>query len=205
MNFSEDKFLLVLICVFHFLIRGVLNLFFVISQTIFFGTAGVTSLPFVYAFMNLIYIALQSFSVSRLSQDSASRIERIAWVFFGLLLIRQIIPHPESVWISTFFLLLVMVFDLFFTQFFLHFLQEVFSLQEGKTFLPIVTGFGSLSFIVSGFLMKVLLEALSFRDLMAIGAVILGISNVLFGRIRRIRDENIPLEAEETKEKALPN
>ncbi|MBF0499431.1 MAG: HEAT repeat domain-containing protein [Candidatus Riflebacteria bacterium] len=61
----------------------------------------------------------------------------------------------------TVFLLIVMIYELFFNQFFTHYLNDLFPLQEGKASLPIITAAGSLSFIASGLFLKIALSALS--------------------------------------------
>jgi hypothetical protein len=174
-----------LLCLYQFLIRGVINVFFVLSQSAFLIDAGFTGLPYVYAVMNLVYLLLQGVGRRHLGERSLTYLR---WLPLGLALIWGIgflLPVRNNMFVAALFLLLIMNFDLFFSQFFLHFLNDFFPLQVAKSRLPLITGFGSLSFIVSGFVMKLLLPVIGTRGLILLGLVALLIAQVLLEILRR--------------------
>lgn len=189
------------ICVFQFLMRAAINILFVTSQSAFFIVAGVDKLPYVYTAMNILYISLQYFSINNLKGSSGDYIKKIALIFLGILLVRFLfIPHASTA-VTIFYLLLVMIFDLFFGQFFSHFLNEIFPLQEGKKLLPMITGFGSLSFIISGFIIKLCLNVMSVNNLVGIGIGIFTSGLVLLAIYTSIHGKNEKEEKEEVNAK----
>lgn len=170
---NSGRGLLWAICLYQFGMRAVINVFFVTSQSTFFATAGVTALPYVYTCMNVVYIGLQAFSLSRLQEQTSRYLTRITWLLLAFFVVRLFLPQPEPMAASIVFLLLIMIFDLFFSQFFYHFLNDIFPVLEGKEILPFIIGFGSLSFIVSGFLMKLFLSVANLQELVLIGIAVL--------------------------------
>lgn len=174
-----------LVGVFNLLLRAAINIFFIAGQTLFFKTAGVTGLPYVYAAMNLVYIALQAGAVRHLTGSSGTYLQRISAAFFAIAFIRMFAPFAESVWLDVGFLLAVMVYELFFNQFFTHWLNEVLPLDEGKRYLPFINGCGSLSFILSGILMRLALSVTSLTRVMAADVFAFAVAAALFGVVRR--------------------
>ncbi len=175
LDFSFLSFRIWGLCIFQFLMRASINIFFVTSQTTFFTVAGVDKLPYVYTAMNVVYISLQFFSISKLKGASRDYLKYLTWVFLFFLFCRFILFSAESAAVTVFYLLLVMIFDLFFSQFFSHFVNDVFPLQEAKRYLPVITGFGSLSFIVSGFFIRLSLNIISLKTLAMAGTAVFSI------------------------------
>ncbi|MFZ2957130.1 MAG: HEAT repeat domain-containing protein [Candidatus Ozemobacteraceae bacterium] len=137
--------------------------------------------------MNIIYIAIQGLSLQKLKAQSAVYLRRLCFGFavltglFGIAGIGSAAPSGTpsvttsgvqtiASWgIVTAFLLSVMIYELFFNQFFTHYLNDLFPLQEGKANLPIITAAGSLSFIASGLFLKITLSVMPLDAVLGIG------------------------------------
>ncbi|MBF0542985.1 MAG: hypothetical protein HQM08_01060 [Candidatus Riflebacteria bacterium] len=188
----KNSFFLRLIYIYIFLVRAAINILFVSSQTVFFTTSGVEFLPTIYTIMNLIYISLQFASIASHGSDSPKYLKNIGWIFLGLLSLRIVFLRAPSALSTSFFLLVVMIFDLFFTQFFMHFLNEIFPLREGKEIIPTILSIGSLSFIASGFLMKVVLASSSIGILTILAVGAFAFAQVVFISIFHFHKKNSP-------------
>ncbi|HOY68239.1 MAG TPA: hypothetical protein PLP29_15265 [Candidatus Ozemobacteraceae bacterium] len=172
-----------LVGLFNLLLRATINVFFIAAQTLFFKTAGVMGLPYVYAAMNLVYIALQAGAVRRLTGSPGSHVQRLSAAFCTIALGRMLLP-PAVVWLDTAFLLAVMVYELFFNQFFTHWLNDVLPLDEGKRYLPFINACGSLSFIVSGVTMRLALSVTSLTTVLAADVVAFAVAAACFPIVR---------------------
>ncbi len=180
-----------MIGLFSLLLRATVNIFFIAGQTLFFKTAGVTGLPYVYAVMNVVYISLQAGAVRHLTGSSGTYLQRLSAAFFAVAFVRLFTPVGDSAWLDTGFLLAVMVYELFFNQFFTHWLNEVLPLDEGKRYLPFINGCGSLSFIVSGVVMRLALSVASLQTVLAVDAFAFAGAAALFRLVRgRFRERS---------------
>lgn len=183
-----------MIGLFSLLLRAAVNIFFIAGQTLFFKTAGVTGLPYVYAVMNVIYISLQAGAVRHLTGSSGTYLQRLSAAFFAIAFVRLFAPVGDSAWLDTGFLLAVMVYELFFNQFFTHWLNEVLPLDEGKRYLPFINGCGSLSFILSGVVMRLALSVASLPTVLAADVIAFAGAAALFRFVRgrfRERSESV--------------
>ncbi|MBF0408274.1 MAG: MFS transporter [Candidatus Riflebacteria bacterium] len=189
---SSNALIHKLVFLFFFLIRGSINVFFVTSQTVFFIVSGVSNLPAIYTIMNLVYISLQFFSLKSCGTDSLKYIIRVMLLFMIILILRIFVFTDSGGFIAAGFLLSVMLFDIFFSQYFMHFINDLYPLQEGKKVLPRISGIGSLSFIISGLLLKGFLEIAGIEAIVISTfiiylfsvAVIILISSLLAGKTR---------------------
>lgn len=170
--------------IFLLLSRLSINIFFVLWQTLFFKTAGVEMLPWVYITMNGVYISLQLGVGRRLAGNSARNLLQASLLFAIFVALRFVLPG-ESALLATGFLLAVMIYELFFHQFFTHFLHELFPLQESKQQLPFITACGNLSVIGCGLLLPFFLTFWNLNQLLAVNLVLFSISLIAFQRLRR--------------------
>ncbi|NLI79003.1 MAG: HEAT repeat domain-containing protein [Candidatus Riflebacteria bacterium] len=174
-----------LLGVFHLLIRCSINVFFVLFQTQFFLQAGVRGLPWVYAAMNVVYIGLQWTSSRTLRQRSADCLLAAGGLWLAAAAVRVVLFPGDSLALAVLYLLGIMVFELFFNQFFTHVQNDVFPLQEAKRHLPTVAAFGSLSCIASGILLKVGLGWVTIAGILRGNLVLFAAGLGFFAMLRR--------------------
>ena len=174
-----------LVGLFNLLLRASINIFFIAGQTMFFKTVGITGLPYVYAAMNIVYIGIQAGAVRHLKGSSGTYLQRLSAVFFAVAAARVFLPLNEAVWAGVGFLLAVMIYELFFNQFFTHWLNEILPIQEGKRHLPFINGCGSLSFIISGVFMRLALSVTDLPTVIAVDTFAFAIAAASFGLVRR--------------------
>jgi len=169
---------------YHFSVRCSINVFFILFQTEFFVRAGVHGLPYVYTAMNVVYIILQFASLQKLHHRSSDYLLRACGAWFLAVLARIIWFPDNSLAVATLYLLGIMVFELFFNQFFVHFLSDLFPLQDAKRHLPTIAAFGSLSCIASGVLLKLVLGIFPIGTILAGNLVLFGVSSLGFVALR---------------------
>ena len=121
-----------LLYLYQFIVRATMNVLFVLSFTSFLKVQGTQGLPYVYTAMNLVYISLQLGSIKRLQADTARYISIGSWAFLTLVAMRAFYAETISPSLATAFLLSLMIFDLFFSQFFFHYLGDVFPTARGQ-------------------------------------------------------------------------
>lgn len=174
-----------LVSAYYFLQKATVNVLFISSQTVFFQAAGVWGLPYVYTALNVVFIALQAALVQRLKAHSAVYLSLASWLFAALLCARVAAGASGGPAGATLFLMAVMVYDLFFNQFFVHYLNEIFPLQEGKLNLPVVTAAGSFAFILSGLALKLSLSFVGLAGVTTAALALFLACIALFAAVRR--------------------
>lgn len=181
-----------LLCLYHFGSRFAANIFFVTAQSAFFARVGVSALPWIYTAMNLVYISLQFVSMKSLQARSSVYLRRLALAFAALGAARFIFFPDAGFGFTTGFLLVVMVYELFFMQFFNHWLNDLFPLQEGKHSLPMIQAAGSLSFIASGLFLKLTLAFTSIDHLALAALILFLLAQALLPTISRHFGQTLP-------------
>ncbi len=203
---ASKRWLLFLVSAYQFLVKALVSIFFVTSLTIFLKKAGSQGMPYFYTSMNIVYISIQSFAARKLKGDSAGYLSISAWAIFVLSILRVTMPAADHLYIVTGFLLSVAVYDLFFNQFFINFINDIYPLQEGKANLPFISAFGSLGYIASGVVLKLALSVVDIRTVMAGNIVLILISQGVLVLTKRAagveqKEEKDKKEKKEEKEK----
>ncbi|HNV68671.1 MAG TPA: hypothetical protein PKO06_03155, partial [Candidatus Ozemobacteraceae bacterium] len=159
---------------FQFLVRFGSTLLFIAAQTFFFRQAGVERLPALYAVVNLAFIVLQVFLLPFFRQRAGRTLGHLLVAMPFLLVVGFLAGLRQSdLGVST-LLLLVMVFELLFGQLFTQHLSETIPLQQGKSMLPMLSAFASISGIVAGITLRLLLAIYSLSEVYGLGTLILG-------------------------------
>ncbi len=182
------------------LLKATNNLLYLSVLTVFLKKAGATSLPWVYLAVNIGFIAFQYLIMSRIAgKEGHWLLSRISFpvVFFsafaGFLMPTESLPALIG------FLCVAMLVDLVSTQAFGAMLNHFLTLQESKKNLSVIYAFGSLGYILSGILLKFVIEILGVKGLLYGNALILLCLNIILFLLKNYEVERIEEVARETE------
>ncbi|NCB37375.1 MAG: MFS transporter [Erysipelotrichia bacterium] len=181
-----------LLSVFFLLLKAANNLLYLSVLSIFLEKAGATSLPWVYLIVNAAFIAIQfqfmtrivgkegHWLLSLMSFPSALLSFGAAWLF-----------PTESVMLLVGFFIVTMIVDLTTNQAFTAMLNHFLGIGESKRLLPVIYAAGSLGFIISGLLLKFILDFLGLKGLFVINGFLVILAAVILRMLKPAEDARL--------------
>ncbi|RCK78516.1 MAG: hypothetical protein OZSIB_1436 [Candidatus Ozemobacter sibiricus] len=162
------------------------NLLYLSLLTVYLKNAGAGGLPWVYVLVNLAFVALQ-FGTGRFIADREGHglLTMLSWptlafaMLGGALLVEGASPHLLLVC-----LVIAVLIDLFTNQSFSHMANQYLPLQEAKQAMPVIYAAGSIGYILSGILMKFVLDLVGIRGLLWFTALLLIVQHLLLGALQ---------------------
>jgi len=167
------------------------NILYLSLLTVFLRKAGIANLPWIYVFVNLFFITFQLSMTKKLAAIEGYRLlsaVSLPIVFFsigsGLLIDIQSIPLTITCFVTA------CLIDLFTNQAFAAMANQVLTLQESKQGLPFVYACGSGGYILSGILLKFVIDFVGLRGLLWLNALLLLISQFFLHEIGKSESAN---------------
>jgi len=164
-----------LIAGFFMLLKASNNLLYLSVLTTFLENIGAGSLPWVYLLVNVVFIVFQFQFMSRIVGYEGHWLLSLAnWPAAALSFMAALIFPANTMSVLLAFLVMAMLIDLVSTQAFTAMLNHFFSVAESRRFTPMIYASGSFGFIISGLLLKFVLDFVGIRGLLiGNGAIIL--------------------------------
>ncbi|HPT45361.1 MAG TPA: HEAT repeat domain-containing protein [Candidatus Rifleibacterium sp.] len=185
-----------LLCAFFMLLKAANNLLYLAVMTTLLDKAGANALPWVYLLVNVIFIAIQfgamtyivgregHWLLSMVSIPAALVSFVAAWIF-----------PTDLVPLLIGFFVLTMLLDLTTNQGFTAMLNHFISINDAKRLMPLIYASGSFGFILSGLLLKFILDFAGLKGLLLLNGLLVLVSSVILKMLR-------PVEALRCEEQA---
>jgi len=169
----------------HFLLQKASNnLLYLSLLTIFLKNAGAESLPWVYVLVNVFFIFFQ-FVLSRKASglEGHGLLSAISWPALVFSIVAGAVVEGAAAPILLCFLILSILTDLFTSQSFANMANQFLPLQEAKQSLPGIYATGSLGYILSGILLKFVMDIVGIRGLLWFTALLIVIQQFILGEL----------------------
>ncbi len=178
-----------LLCAFFMLLKAANNLLYLAVLTTLLDKAGAGALPWVYLLVNVIFIGIQfklmtriagregHWLLSAVSIPAASISFIAAWVF-----------PTDLVPLLIGFFVLTMLLDLTTNQGFTAMLNHFVSINDAKRLLPVIYASGSFGFILSGLLLKFVLDFVGLKGLLVLNGLLVLLTTVILRMLQPVED-----------------
>lgn len=166
---------------FFTLLKASNNLLYLSVLTTFLETVGAASLPWVYLLVNLVFITFQFWFMAKIvGYEGHWLLSLVNWPAAALSFVAALVFPADTLPVLLCFLVLAMLNDLISTQAFTAMVNHFFTVAESRRFTPFIYASGSFGFIISGLLLKFVLDFVGIRGLLVVnGMVILTASLIL--------------------------
>lgn len=172
------------------LIKAVNNLLYLSVLTSFLEKAGAVNLPWVYLAVNAGFIFIQFQFISRIAGNEGHwLLSKISIPMILTSFIAAFVLPVESTVVLLLFLVAAMLTDLTSNQAFTAMLNHFLNLNEAKKILPFVYASGSLGYILSGLLLKFVIDLAGFHGLLVLNGVIAIIAAGLVSMLKPYEDD----------------
>lgn len=156
------------------------NLLYLSLLTVFLKSAGPEGLPWIYVLVNLSFIGLQFGIASRTEgREGHWLLAAFSWPAVIFAVAAGATVQGASGPLLMVFLILAILIDLFTNQAFSNMANQYLPLQEAKQVLPGIFAAGSLGYILSGILLKFVLDIVGIRGLLWFTALLIVIQHLL--------------------------
>lgn len=178
-----------LLCAFFMLLKAANNLLYLAVLTTLLDKAGAGALPWVYLLVNVIFISIQfrlmtriagregHWLLSAMSIPAASISFIAAWIF-----------PTDLVPLLIGFFVLTMLLDLTTNQGFTAMLNHFVSINDAKRLLPVIYASGSFGFILSGLLLKFVLDFVGLKGLLVLNGLLVLVTAVILRMLQPVED-----------------
>lgn len=165
----------------HFLLQKASNnLLYLSLLTVFLKSAGPEGLPWIYVLVNLSFIALQFGIASRTAgREGHWLLAALSWPAIAFAVAAGAVVQGAPGPLLMVFLILAILIDLFTNQAFSNMANQYLTLQEAKQVLPGIFAAGSLGYILSGILLKFVLDIVGIRGLLWFTALLVVAQHLL--------------------------
>ncbi len=170
---------------FFLLLKATNNILYLSVLTVFLKEVGPEYLPWVYVLVNISFIAIQVGMGRWL--EGREGLWLLSFLTFPAVVFSLGMGFLIELPLKPVFMvgvLLAILFDLFTNQAFANLCNQVFSLQDAKRHLTVVFAMGSVGYILSGILIKFIVDLLGIRGLLWGNALLLLVYRALLQRIR---------------------
>ena len=195
-----------LVAGFFMLLKASNNLLYLSVLTTFLANVGASSMPWVYLLVNVVFILFQFQFMSRIVGYEGHWLLSLAnWPAAALSFAAAFAFPVSSAPLLLAFLVLAMLVDLVSTQAFTAMLNHFFSVAESRRFTPVIYASGSFGFILSGLLLKFVLDFVGIRGLLVGNGIIILLSAIILwllkpveqARLAEIDEADLPGESTE--------
>lgn len=183
--------------VFFMMLKASNNLLYLAILTTFLEKAGASSLPWVYLLVNVFFIVVQfKFMTGIVGKEGHWLLSRTIWPT-AIISVAAALAFPiNSVPILIGFLLLAMLIDLLSNQAFTAMLNHFLTIGEARRTLPVIYASGSFGFIISGLLLKFVLDFVGLNGLLLANAFIIALSGIVLHLLKPFEEARL-LEVDE--------
>jgi len=186
-----------LVAGFFMLLKASNNLLYLSVLTTFLENVGAHSLPWVYLSVNIVFIVFQFQFMSRIVGYEGHWLLSLAnWPAAVLSFAAAFVFPANTMPVLLVFLVMAMLIDLVSTQAFTAMINHFFSVAESRRFTPVIYASGSFGFIISGLLLKFVLDFVGIRGLLVGNGMIILISAIILQLLKPIEQARLA-EADE--------
>lgn len=176
-----------LVAGFFMLLKAGNNLLYLSVLTTFLDNIGASSLPWVYLLVNIVFILFQFQFMSRIAGYEGHWLLSLAnWPAAMLSFVAAFVFPANTFPVLLSFLVMAMLNDLVTTQAFTAMLNHFFSVSESRRFTPIIYASGSFGFILSGLLLKFVLDFVGIRGLLVGNGMIILLSSLILRLLKPV-------------------
>lgn len=176
-----------LLSLFFMMLKASNNLLYLSILTTFLDKAGAKSLPWVYLLVNLLFIVIQFQFMTRIvGREGHWLLSATTWPAVALSLTAAFVFPVDTVPLLIGFLLMAMLIDLLSNQAFTAMLNHFLSIGEARRSLPVIYASGSFGFILSGLLLKFVLDFVGLNGLLFANAVIVALSGIVLHKLKPV-------------------
>lgn len=176
-----------LLSLFFMMLKASNNLLYLSILTTFLDKAGATSLPWVYLLVNLLFIVIQFQFMTRIvGREGHWLLSATTWPAVAISLTAALVFPVDTVPLLIGFLLMAMLIDLVSNQAFTAMLNHFLTIGESRRALPVIYASGSFGFIISGLLLKFVLDFVGLNGLLFANAAIVALSGVVLRRLKPV-------------------
>lgn len=182
----------------YLLIKAVNNLLYLSVLTIFLEKAGANTLPWVYLAVNVGFILIQFQFITRIvGFEGHWLLSKISIPMMLFSFVAAMVLPTESTIVLIAFLVAAMLSDLTSNQAFTAMLNHFLTMNEAKKTLPFVYASGSLGYILSGLLLKFVLDLAGFQGLLFMNGIIAIICRVIISMLKPVENERLANASDE--------
>ena len=179
-----------LLCAFFMLLKAANNLLYLSVMTVLLEKAGANALPWVYLFVNLIFILIQfKFMTLIVGREGHWLLSILGWPSALLSFVAAWVFPTEIVPLLIGFFILTMLLDLTTNQGFTAMLNHFISVSESKRVLPLIYASGSFGFIISGLLLKFVLDFVGIKGLLILNGFVVLIASAVLQMLRPVEEQ----------------
>lgn len=176
-----------LVCAFFMLLKAANNLLYLAVMTTLLDKAGANALPWVYLLVNIIFITIQFKVMSRIAGKEGHWLLSVVSLPAALLsFVAAWIFPTDVVPLLIGFFILTMLIDLTTNQGFTAMLNHFISINDSKRLMPLIYASGSFGFILSGLLLKFVLDFVGLKGLLILNGLIVLASAVILRMLRPV-------------------
>ncbi len=201
---AARRVLVHLLSAFFMLLKAANNLLYLSVLTTFLDKAGAHSLPWVYLLVNVCFIIFQYQIMTRIvGREGHWLLSILAWPAAAASFAAALFFPVETPPLLIGFLILAMMIDLIGTQAFTAMLNHFLTIGEARRNLPLIYAAGSFGFIISGLLLKFVLDFVGLNGLLAGNGFIVLASAIILLKLTRFetaRQSEVKTEQEELNE-----
>ena len=194
-----------LVAGFFMLLKASNNLLYLSVLTTFLENVGASSLPWVYLLVNVVFITFQFQFMTRIAGYEGHWLLSLSnWPAAALSFVAAFVFPVSTLPLLLGFLVLAMLIDLVSTQAFTAMLNHFFSVAESRRYMPVIYASGSFGFILSGLLLKFVLDFVGIKGLLVGNGMIILVSAIILrllkpaekARLAELEDADLPGEAQ---------
>lgn len=204
-----------LISVANLLLKGTSNLLYIAILSVFLKHFGADFLPWFYIILNISFIGFQ-FGVTPhlVGREGHPLLIATQLGSFALTIAAGLLIDSQQLYVLIACLALARLLELITSQAFSAMNNELLTIQESKAYLSYIYAAGSIGYILSGLMLKLLIDIISINKLLFLNGIVL--SGLIFilayiGRVASVLGLTLkkkPIEANKTelaKEKSGPS
>ncbi|KAF1083382.1 MAG: hypothetical protein GQF41_0160 [Candidatus Rifleibacterium amylolyticum] len=181
-----------LVAGFFMLLKASNNLLYLSVLTTFLDNIGAGSLPWVYLSVNVVFIVFQFQFMSRIvGYEGHWLLSLVNWPAAALSFAAALMFPANTMPVLLAFLVMAMLIDLVSTQAFTAMLNHFFSVAESRRFTPVIYASGSFGFIISGLLLKFVLDFVGIRGLLVGNGAIILVSAIILRLLKPIEEARL--------------
>ncbi len=178
-----------LLCAFFMLLKATNNLLYLAVMAVLLDKAGANALPWVYLFVNIIFIVIQfRFMTAIAGREGHWLLSFLNWPSALLSFVAALIFPLEIVPLLIGFFILTMLIDLTSNQAFTAMLNHFISVSESRRVLPLIYASGSFGFILSGLLLKFVLDFVGIKGLLLMNGLIVLLAAIVLKMLAPVEE-----------------
>lgn len=192
---------------FFMLLKSSNNLLYLSILTTFLDKAGPGSLPWVYLLVNVIFIVVQFQFMTRIVGREGHWLLNIAvWPAAAVSFVVAATYPVETAPVLIGLLITAMLSDLITNQAFSAMLNHFLSVSEARRVLPMIFAAGSFGFIISGLLLKFVIDFVGFTGLLTGNGLMMLLSGLILLRLKPFEEARLAeAAAEESASQTVQN